>query len=645
MNWGGILAWLIAFALCAAALWAIWLVRDFLHAVAAMWRPVVLVVISGLLLFLNDQGRELGLSLMGENSILRIILLFFALLYWAANNWHSARLGLYNAVERGAIPVPEGDERWLYWPPRLLGVCAHLFAAINLSLAAWNQPEFANGDWNFFLLALTAPIAVISATACVWAVDYRFISNRTSPNKTWFARIVHKTWFKPILLIAIAMIALILAVVLGFAWWWESVPSGFVLGTLSITLSAVAFLFVVSRLRRRKPLGAAASKEARAADRAIEGRRFTKMSCWLFLIAAGISVCTFFLPMQVGDLFGSMVVAYLAFGAMLATVNIVELAVMTVAGRRCSGMTATPRRLAGYVVAFLLLFALVNAMLRPFHAVRLCDGRDCTATSSPVNRLTVQQAAHVWYDQARKAYEKAHPDSHDRVPMLIVATAGGGIRAAYWTATVLEQLDFDLRAVGGVSPYLFAISGVSGGSVGAAAFEAALAAREKEGCKAEPAHSDTDPCPKATNYLKGDFLAPALASWIFVDAPSNLLPNLGQIDRGTAIEQSFEEASKDWLTRPFLSFFPKDATPSWRPILLLNATHEETGQRAITAHVKVERDVFLNSLDALHLLGGDVRASTAAHNSGAFSTCPQQAIWGTTTAPSSTGDISRITGR
>ena len=342
------------------------------------------------------------------------------------------------------------------------------------------------------------------------------------------------------------------------------------------------------------------------------------MTCRLFVIAAGVSVGTFFFPMQVGNLLGSMVVAYLASGAILATVNIVELAVIKVAESRRFGVDTTPRRVAGYVVAFLLAFALVNAMLRPFHEVRLCDGGDCTATSSPANRLTVQQAAHVWYGQARKAYEKAHPGSHDSIPMLIVATAGGGIRAAYWTATVLEQLDFDLRAVGGISPYLFAISGVSGGSVGATAFEAALAAREKEGCKVDPALADTDPCPKATNYLKGDFLAPALASWIFVDGPSNLLPNFGQIDRGTAIERSFEKASKDWLARPFLSFFTKDAEPNWRPILLLNATHEETGQRAITAHVKVERDVFLNGLDALHLLGGDVRASTAAHNSARF---------------------------
>ena len=78
------------------------------------------------------------------------------------------------------------------------------------------------------------------------------------------------------------------------------------------------------------------------------------------------------------------------------------------------------------------------------------------------------------------------------------------------------------------------------------------------------------------------------------------------------------------LARPFLSFFPykKDAVAEgkapWRPILLLNATHEETGKRIITGHVLIERNVFIDSLDALHVLGKDVRASTAAHNSARF---------------------------
>jgi hypothetical protein len=72
------------------------------------------------------------------------------------------------------------------------------------------------------------------------------------------------------------------------------------------------------------------------------------------------------------------------------------------------------------------------------------------------------------------------------------------------------------------------------------------------------------------------------------------------------------------LERPFLSLFPWGKAARWRPILLLNATHEESGKRIITSHVLIERNVFVDALDGLHLLESDVRASTAAHNSARF---------------------------
>jgi len=216
--------------------------------------------------------------------------------------------------------------------------------------------------------------------------------------------------------------------------------------------------------------------------------------------------------------------------------------------------------------------------------------------------------------------------------MLIVATAGGGIRAAYWTATVLEKLEGDFEIGGGsVRPYLFAISGVSGGSVGAAAFEAALTQRDENRCKpAKPgdvaARPGDEACPPATDFLKEDFLAPALAGLVFRDTPASFLPDFSQGDRGTALERTFEQASNGLLARPFLNLFPyRDGAianggqpPLWRPILLLNATHEETGNRIIASHVLIERNVFADSLDELHELGKDVRASTAAHNSARF---------------------------
>ena len=614
-SWSGVGVWALALVWCALLLWLISYASDLLRALAAMWRPLVLVLAAAYLLFANDQGRELGVSLMAENRWLRLFLLFLALIYWAFNNWHTARLGL-----RAAFPVPQGHEKWLFWPPRLVGVSAHLFAAINLSLAAANQPEFAaSGLWP---LAWTAPFAIALATALVWTLDRFLLSQRTSREKTILTKIG-----------AVGFAIVLLGIIAIVAFGVPKAPAGFSGGTIAISASAIVVLVIISLLRRKRPIGGGASDDERKEDDRRENREISCFTVGLFVIAVAFACATWINPVAVGRSLGSMVVAYFALGAMLALVNAIEAAVSWTTKRGVFGARAKPRVVGAYAVAFLIGVGALNAWLHPFHRVRLCDGGDCvpspsaagSVVTSPDERPTVAAAARAWYEQAKAAYSKAHGEGP--VPMLIVATAGGGIRAAYWTAEVLEKLTGDFakedgfKDQRGVRPYLFAISGVSGGSVGATAFDAALAERdENPSCKVGDAK-----CPLATTFLTADFLAPALASWVFTDTPASFLPDLGLGDRGTALERSFEDASGGLLTRPFLSLFPytkaqaAEANALWRPILLLNATHEETGKRIITGHVLIERDVFIDSLDALYVLGKDVRASTAAHNSARFS--------------------------
>ena len=657
-SWKGLFLgfgiWVGAGALCLVVLKALLNAGDFLKAVAAMWRPVVVIAAAAYLLFFNDQGRELGLSLLGERYVLPIIFVFVSLFYWAANTWHTARLGIDRGLKNGVLLAPpsggaqipqtsansrvlRGDERWLYWPPRLLGVCAHLLAAINLSLAAWSFPLQADSN-VLRALAWTAPLAIVFATAFVWAEDTR----RSSRGKK-FASASKVMWARRVSRAAIVGELLLLgswAATIGEALrvGGPAVAAvtlrhleGFLFGTVSISLSAVAFLMFISWLRNRTPpLGADASAQERAEDDARQQRQIKIFTIGLFALAFLVAVLAWTFPTWFGAL-GSMVVAYFAFGAILALANAIELAIEFASGRaiikQWLGEWATPRALSGCAMAFAIVFGVVNAWLHPFHRVRLCDGGDCVAVVSPNERPTVAEAAGAWYEQAKAAYKGEGP-----VPMLIVATAGGGIRAAYWTATVLEHLEEDFEIEGGsVRPYLFAISGVSGGSVGATAFEAALTQRDENRCTPDKpgdtaGKSGDKACPLATDFLKEDFLAPALASLVFQDAPSSFLPDFGQGDRGTALERSFEHASNNLLARPFLDLisFTEGAianggpAPPWRPILLLNATHEETGNRIITGHVRIERNVFVDSLDALNVLQNDVRASTAAHNSARF---------------------------
>ena len=320
-------------------------------------------------------------------------------------------------------------------------------------------------------------------------------------------------------------------------------------------------------------------------------------------------------PTGVGDFLGSLNVFFFAFGAVLAMLNLCGWVASFVVD---TAIAAERVKFTVSTAVFLLLLAALTSLLRDFHRVRLCAVEACSrapggttwSIKTPDERPTISAAALAWYEQAERSYHKDGAHKDKPVPMLVIATAGGGIRAAFWTATVLERLQADLQKNGErLEELIFAISGVSGGSVGAMDYIAALHARQTSGTNVGP-----------TEFLQSDFLAPAIASLVFVDTPSNFLPDLGQIDRGTALERALEKGSKGYLSHSFLSFFPdlKTQGQPWRPALLLNATHQETGRRIIASNLKIERDVFLDSFDEFNLLESDMRASTVAHNSARF---------------------------
>lgn len=631
----GFFIWVGGAAFCGLTLKGLSLAHDCWLALAAMWRPLALVLVGAFLLFFNDQGRELGVSLMIGGAgwfhlIFLFAMLFLALLYWSLNNWHSARRGVGVALDNGVLgviplhPLPEKpnahvigeDEQWLFWLPRTLGVCAHFFAAINLALAAWSQPAFVQKPLFVHLLAWTAPLAIVAFTCLVYFFDRYALSERTAGEK-WAAARVGSLAGAASLLLVIGVLAFVNFHSYSAVW------ARFLWGTFTVSLSAFVFLILVSFLRRGKLLGADAPVEDRREDDRIEAESLARWTLWLFVPTVVVFLLVWLWAPFVGRAVGSMVVAYFALGAVLATVNAFELAVARLVERGWFGEGVNPRVVGRYAVAALIALGVLNAWLHPFHRVRSCDGGNCVAPKSaaayvrePNGRPSVESAAEAWYAQAKAAFLKAHDgrmDENERVPMVVVATAGGGIRAAYWTAVVLEKLKKDLGPTG-LRPYLFAISGVSGGSVGATAFDAALAKSDESGCG--------ETCPPATDFLTEDFLGPTLASGIFKDLPASFLPDLWQDDRGAALEEGFEHASDGLLARPFLSLFPYGGQPSktpWRPILLLNGTHEESGKRIIASHVLVERHVFIDALDGLHMLERDVRASTAAHNSARFS--------------------------
>ncbi|HKW10437.1 MAG TPA: hypothetical protein VJO33_08650, partial [Gemmatimonadaceae bacterium] len=229
------------------------------------------------------------------------------------------------------------------------------------------------------------------------------------------------------------------------------------------------------------------------------------------------------------------------------------------------------------------------------------------------------------------------------VPVILVAASGGGLRAAYWAATVLAAAQDRNPAF---VRHVFAISGVSGGSLGAAVFTAlahdaadSSAARQLSCARAmERARSTTrSPGPYSScvrTLLGDDYLSPVLAKLVAPDLAQRFFPiGINALDRSRALEASWEASYTARVGQPTftngLAGLTSDSAARLRlPLLLLNATHVETGRRYIAmpvrtsptpgAHPGSTDSTFADAVDVLGLLDGDLRFSTAVHNSARF---------------------------
>jgi hypothetical protein len=90
--------WLAFVGICILAFKLAAYFRELGKVVLAMWPPITVTVVAGVLLFYEGQGRDLGVGLLGEGH-LKLFLLFWIFVYWAVNNGHSARLGLNRAFQ------------------------------------------------------------------------------------------------------------------------------------------------------------------------------------------------------------------------------------------------------------------------------------------------------------------------------------------------------------------------------------------------------------------------------------------------------------------------------------------------------------------------------------------------------------------
>lgn len=213
--------------------------------------------------------------------------------------------------------------------------------------------------------------------------------------------------------------------------------------------------------------------------------------------------------------------------------------------------------------------------------------------------------------------------ANDIRPVFLVASEGGGIRSAYWTALVLARLHaqveaFELRTL--------ALSGVSGGAVGMAAYSACL--------RAEGATKDREAVERCVHraFSRIDPLSPLLASWLLEDALARVLPvpmasdgqsswwhcrqpGCGHLSRAIGFEREWMRALPSLAQALSATQGP---TMRWEPQLLLNSTWVESGELAPVASLALESQHFPGARDVQRRLGQELSLIGGAHAAARF---------------------------
>jgi len=229
-----------------------------------------------------------------------------------------------------------------------------------------------------------------------------------------------------------------------------------------------------------------------------------------------------------------------------------------------------------------------------------------------------------------------------RYPVYLVAAEGGGIYAAYHTASSLGAIQDGCPAF---ARHTFAISGVSGGSVGAAVFASLANVRKPSAIPtSDSPMCELDDRPRrevkgefsfvraSDRILSPDFLSPVVYGVLFPDFVQLFVPHsITTSDRARQFELMLERSlstelvkeeqtqrvsapAANLLGRPFITHWRPDGDT---PALVLNTTEVGTDRRRIVSPFMFSGD----DVEFLPVWQGDLRGmplSTAAILSARF---------------------------
>jgi hypothetical protein len=417
---------------------------------------------------------------------------------------------------------------------------------------------------------------------------------------------------------------------------WSSVPWVGVASALAA--SALAWFLAWQRRHHKARMGGTAVPRPLPCwrtSRLFAAAPFGAPAAWLMLLLAVLGMLIAAVaPELVGDHLHALTASLIALSCLVAVASVAlallrdlaELALGALQGL----LAARPLPIgpAADLLGAVLLIALpvggsYLADAAGLYNVRHIDNSLALVTS----RQNVRTAAHSYVTAC-------HPNETGKVPAIIVASEGGASRSAAWTLSIMRMLD--ARTGGAFGTHLFAVIGVSGGSLGAVTYALAQTSRfPREETAPQPATQvafwdSAQVTDGMVELARADLLSPAIAR-LFT---SDIL--LGMPRRGPALEQTFEhfwrwDEGFDLGERAGAGFLAMREGHPCLPHLILSGTDVDTGDRLLTSSIgflpgpearipensKILKP-FAAAVDVLSVIGADIPASAAVLNSARF---------------------------
>lgn len=226
--------------------------------------------------------------------------------------------------------------------------------------------------------------------------------------------------------------------------------------------------------------------------------------------------------------------------------------------------------------------------------------------AQPVSRYAADKVRIVTLRQPEAAdlLGPEEPDPSKRMPIVIVCSSGGGIRAAAWTMAILGRLDHSLVDF---TYHVRLMTGASGGMLGNAYYATTVVPPSVSGPSrhsqswVEDFYEPLSARQMVRNVSK-DSLSATVKQMLFGDLTRVVLPVNGSpgIDRGGVLEDQWKRYLGTAFSRATFGSLRAGEQERWRPTLVFSPMLVEDGRRLLLTNLNAEFMCYNGG----HLLGG-----------------------------------------